>query len=116
MSEVRIFFNPECSTCRNAMEILREKGVDPEVVEYLTDPPTEEEIREVLRLLGAGARAILREKEREAMREAGIGPDSTDDEVIAAMAKHPILIQRPIVVANGRAVVGRPAEKVMDVL
>lgn len=114
--DVTIWFNPECSTCNNALEILLGRGVDPSVVEYLQTPPTSDEIRDVLRLLGVGPRELIRTKEP---LYAELGLDDmrlTDDRLIEAMAQHPILIQRPVLIKGGRAVIGRPPERVIELL
>ncbi len=114
--EAKIFYNPDCNTCRTTMGLLRSANVDAEVVEYLKEPPSAEQIKEILALLGVGPRALLRTKE-PAYREEGLDDLSIDDDaIITAMVKHPVLIQRPIVIANGKAVIGRPPEKVFDIL
>jgi arsenate reductase len=116
MDDVRIFYNPSCSKCRASMDMLRERDIDPDVVEYLKNPPTAEEIRDVIGLLGVGARGILRTTE-PLYKELGLDDLSLDDDaLIAALAEHPILIQRPIVIANGKAVIGRPPEKISSIL
>lgn len=111
-----IWFNPDCNTCNNALEILLGRGVDPEVVEYLEHPPTADEIRDVLRLLGTGPRELIRTKEPR-YAELGLDdPDVTDEQLIEAMAANPILIQRPVLIKGGRAVIGRPPERVIELL
>ena len=111
---VKIFFNPSCSKCRGTLDLLRERGEEPEVVRYLDEPPTAEELREICALLGVGPRAVVRTGE-SVYTELGL-EDADDDALIDAMVAHPILIQRPIVIANGRAVIGRPPERVLSVL
>jgi arsenate reductase len=111
---VTIWFNPSCSKCRETMEILRDRGVETDVVEYLQTPPTAAEIRDVLAKLGLSARALVRSREP---RYAELDlEDATDDELIDAMAANPILIERPVVITGGRAVIGRPPERVIDLL
>ena len=113
---VTIYHNPRCSKSRQTLSLLRERGVEPEIVEYLTAPPDAGEIKRLLGLLGMAPRNLLRRGE-QAYKEAGLDDSSLDDEaVIAAMAAHPILIERPIVVAGERAVLGRPPENVLTLL
>ncbi|MFN2614687.1 MAG: arsenate reductase (glutaredoxin) [Actinomycetota bacterium] len=111
---VKIFFNPECSKCRGTLELLRAQGVEPEIVRYLDEPPNEDELREILSLLGVGPRALVRVD--EPLYEAQKLDDADDAALIAAMVANPILIQRPIVIANGRAEIGRPPERVLSIL
>jgi arsenate reductase (glutaredoxin) len=111
---VRIYHNPRCSTSRRTLALLREKGVEPEIVEYLKTPYTAGALRELLAQLGIPAKALVRKKEAAA---AGIDPASMSEEaLITAMEEHPIIVERPIVVSNGKAALGRPPEKVLEVL
>ena len=111
---VRIYHNPRCSTSRKTLALLREKGVEPEIVEYLKTPYTVAGLKQLLAQLGLPAQAIIRRKEAAA---AGIDPASLSEEaLIQAMAAHPIIVERPIVVSNGKAALGRPPEKVLEVL
>jgi arsenate reductase len=111
---VRIYHNPRCGTSRKTLALLREKGIEPEIVEYLKTPYTVADLKDLLTQLGVPARALIRKKEAAA---AGIDPASLSQEaLIAAMAAHPIIVERPIVVADGKAVLGRPPEKVLEVL
>lgn len=113
---VRIYHNPRCSKSRAALGLLHERGIEPEVIEYLRHPPDEATLRSVLARLGVSARDIARTGEK-AWRELGLDAADVDDEaIIAAMVRHPILIERPIVVTADKAVVGRPPEKVLDIL
>ncbi len=114
---VKIYHNPRCSKSRQTLQILQEKGIEPEVVKYLETPPTEEELRGIIRMLGlASARELMRRKEKE-YKELGLDdPAKTEDELIRAMVEHPRLIERPIVVRDGRAALGRPPEKVVEIL
>ncbi|MEZ5323258.1 MAG: arsenate reductase (glutaredoxin) [Microthrixaceae bacterium] len=115
MPEVEVWYNPRCSKCRTASGILADRGVDATVLEYLKEPPTVEELRSVMTMIGTGdPRAIARRGEA-VWRELGLD-DATDDEVLAAMAANPILIERPIVVVDGRAVVARPPERLLELL
>ena len=114
---VKIYHNPRCSKSRQTLQILQEKGIEPEVVKYLETPPTEEELREIIRMLGlSSARELMRKKEKE-YRELGLDdPAKTEDELIRAMVEHPRLIERPVVIRDGKAALGRPPEKVIDIL
>ncbi|HEX2150821.1 MAG TPA: arsenate reductase (glutaredoxin) [Stellaceae bacterium] len=111
---VRIYHNPRCSTSRRTLALLREKGVEPEIVEYLKTPYTAGALKELLAQLGIPAKALIRRKEAAA---AGIDPASmSEDALIAAMEEHPIIVERPIVVSAGKAALGRPPENVLEVL
>ena len=111
---VRIYHNPRCNTSRRTLALLREKGIEPEIVEYLKTPYTVAGLRELLGQLGMPAKALLRKKEAAA---AGIDPSAmSETALIDAMAKNPIIVERPIVVASGQAVLGRPPEKVLSLL
>src|SRR4051794_32122155 len=101
---VRIYHNPRCSTSRKTLALLRENGVEPEIVEYLKTPYTEDALTELLGQLGLPARTLIRKKEATA---AGIDPASlSETALIKAMAEHPIIVERPIVVSNGKAALG----------
>ena len=110
-----VFFNPECSTCRTAAAILEECGVDADYVRYLETAPSRADLEDVLVKLGTDdPRHILRTKEPI---YAELGLDTADrDELLDAMAAHPILIQRPIVIHGDRAVVARPPERLLELL
>ncbi|BFN13883.1 MULTISPECIES: arsenate reductase (glutaredoxin) [Marinobacter] len=112
----RIFHNPRCSKSRQTLELLQQKGIEPEIIRYLETPPTEQELLHILDLLGCEPRELMRTKEAE-YREQGLdNPDLSRDALIRAMANTPKLIERPIVLANGKAAVGRPPENVLDIL
>ncbi|MBX6368162.1 MAG: arsenate reductase (glutaredoxin) [Rhodospirillales bacterium] len=111
---VTIYHNPRCSKSRQALELLRGRGVEPRIVEYLKTPPDAAELTRLLKLMGKRPRDILRRKEAA---EAGIDPDALSDEaLVAAMVKHPVTIERPIVVSGKKAALGRPPEAVLSVL
>ena len=115
MSEFIIYHNPRCSKSRNTLALLEENGVTPDVVLYLDTNPDEAEIRGLLKKLGLTAAQLVRRGE-DAYKACGLGKDSSDDEIIAAMASHPKLIERPIVVRGGKAVLGRPPENALELL
>lgn len=113
---IRIYHNNRCSKSRAALALLEQHGKPVEVIHYLETPPSVAELKSLVSQLGISARELLRTGEDE-YRELGLDDMSLDDNaLLAAMAKHPRLIERPIVVAHGKAVIGRPPEKVLDVL
>lgn len=113
---VTIFHNPRCSKSRAALDLVRKTGVEPEVVEYLKTNPSFDEIQSLLKLLGLEPRKFMRKGEA-IYKEAGLADSNLSrDQLIQAMVDHPILIERPIVIANGKAAIGRPPEKVLEIL
>jgi arsenate reductase len=113
---VTIYHNPMCSKSRETLTLLRDRGVEPRIVEYLKDPPTVEVLSDVLDRLGLEPRALMRRKEPE-YAELGLDdPGLSREALIAAMAAHPRLIERPIVVTEGKAALGRPPQAVLEVL
>ena len=113
---MRIYHNPRCSKSRGALEMLRERGVEPQVVAYLDSPPSTAELRALLRKLDIPARALLRHGEPEYVELGLASEELTEDQLIAAMSAHPRLIERPIFVVGDRAVIGRPPERVLELL
>ncbi len=115
MSKLTLMHNPRCSKSREALKILEENGIDAEIVKYLETPPTKEDIKNILKMLGINARDLMRTKE-DIYKELNL-KDVTDEEaLINAMAEHPKLIERPIVIKDGKAVIGRPPSKIVDFL
>lgn len=115
MTDVTIWFNPRCSKCRGADQLLREHGVDPEVVRYLDDPPSRDELERVLALLGTDdPREMMRTKEA-VYTELGLA-DAGRDRLLDAMAEFPILIERPVVIRRDHAVIARPPERLLELL
>lgn len=112
----RLYHNPHCSKSRGALELLRERGVDPEIVAYVQQAPSIEELRGLLRMLGVGPRGIMRTGEPEYAELGLADPSLDDDALLAAMHAHPRLIERPIFVHGDRAVIGRPPERVLELL
>ena len=109
-----IYHNPRCSKSRQTLDLLRERGIEPEIIEYLVTPPSAEELKNILGLLGKSPRDIMRKKET---KEAGLDDPALDDEaLIAGMAANPKVIERPIVLNGGKAALGRPPESVIDIL
>ncbi len=113
---VRIYHNPRCSKSRQTLQLLEEHSITPEVVEYLKTPPDVEELAKLLDMLGLEPRELMRRKEKEYKESGADSPDLTRDELIALMVRHPKLIERPIVVKDGKAALGRPPESVLDIL
>ncbi|MES2917684.1 MAG: arsenate reductase (glutaredoxin) [Pseudomonadota bacterium] len=113
---ITIYHNPRCSKSRQALELLEAHGAAPNVVRYLETPPDAATLKALIAALGLPARALLRSGEDE-YRELGLdNPALGEDTLIAAMAAHPRLIERPLVVKGKRAVIGRPPEKVLELL
>jgi len=113
---VTIYHNPRCGKSRGALELLRARGIEPRVVEYLKTPPSAAELEHILELLGLEPRALIRKGEA-AYKAAGLDrPDLDRAALIAALVAHPILIERPIVLANGKAALGRPPENILGIL
>lgn len=113
---VTIYHNPRCSKSRQTLELLRGRSVDPQIVEYLKTPPDAATLSRVLTMLGLEPRDLMRKKEKE-YKEIGLDdPDLSRDALIAAMVAHPRLIERPIVVKDGKAALGRPPEAVLEIL
>lgn len=116
MTEPTLYHNPRCSKSRAALDLLEARGVTPRVVRYLETPPDADTLKALLAKLGIGARQLLRTGE-EAYQTLGLAdPALGDAELIAAMAAHPKLIERPILVVGDRAVIGRPPENVLEIL
>ena len=114
--DVTIYHNPRCSKSRQTLELLRDRGVAPKIVEYLKTPPSARRLGEILDLLGVEPRAVMRTKEAQ-YAELGLDdPTLERDALIQAMIDNPVLIERPIVLAGGRAALGRPPEAVLKIL
>ena len=116
MSEYKIYHNPRCSKSRQTLSLLEENGVTPIVIEYLKTPPSTTELSNIVKLLDVSPQDIMRKKETE-YKEAGLdNSDLTDDQQFELMTKYPKVIERPIVVANGKAAIGRPPENVLSLI
>lgn len=116
MSAVTLYHNPRCSTSRNALALLREHGIEPAVIEYLKTPPSRDELKRIAQATGEPLRALLRTKQPEYLEQGLDNPQLSDDELIDAMLATPVLINRPIVVTAKGARLGRPMERVLEVL
>ena len=116
MSEITAYEKPTCTTCRNLLTLLEERGIDFERVNYHVDPLPEAKIRELVAKTGGPPRDVLRTKE-QIYKELGLGErDVSDDELFKLMAEHPQLMERPVVEKGDRAVLARPIERVLDLL
>lgn len=114
--DVIIYHNPDCGTSRNTLELIRNAGIEPTVIEYLQTPPSREELARMIADAGLTVRAAIREKGTP-YAELGLdNPDLTDDQLLDAMLKHPILINRPFVVTPLGTRLSRPSEAVLDIL
>lgn len=115
MNDLTIFHNPKCSKSRETLALLRARGVEPRVIEYLKAPPTAAELRAIVRELGIKAEQLVRKGE-DIYKANYAGKTLAEAEWIDAMVKYPILIERPIVVRGAKAAIGRPPEKVLALL
>ena len=113
---VTVWHNPRCATSRRVLQMIRNKGIEPHVVEYLKTPPSAKEIKAVLAKLKIGARDLLRRKEADYRKEGLDDEKLAEATIIRAMTEHPVLIERPVVLAGRRAVLARPAERVFEVI
>jgi len=116
MTDLTLYHNPRCSKSRGALELLEERGLNPQVVRYLETPPDAATLKALLGKLGIGARQLLRTGEDEYKSLDLANPALSDEQLIAAMVAHPKLIERPILVVGDKAVIGRPPEKVLEIL
>jgi arsenate reductase len=115
-STVTIFHNPRCSKSRQTLQLLEEQGITPEVRLYLTDVPTQDELKAVLTKLGISARELLRTKEQEYKDLELKDTNKSEEDILSAMISHPKLIERPIVIKGEQARIGRPPEQVLEIL
>lgn len=116
MSQAIIYHNPRCSKSRMTLALLEEQGVEPSIIKYLDTPPDRETLSLILDKLGMKPRDLMRKQEKE-YKENNLADESlSDDQLIDAMLEFPRLIERPIVLANGKAAIGRPPEQVLDIL
>lgn len=113
---VTIYHNPRCSKSRETLALLEEHGIKPKVVEYLKNPPSADTLRKILKKLGLPARDLMRKKEPPYKALQLDNPALSETQLIVAMVKNPVLIERPIVAANGKAALGRPPENVLKIL
>ena len=116
MDDLILYHNPRCSKSRATLELLHSRDYAPRVVDYLKTPPDRAELERLLQALGMRPRELLRSGEAE-YKDAGLDdPDLSDEAIIEAMLAHPRLIERPILISGGRAAIGRPPERVLEIL
>ena len=113
---ITIYHNPKCSKSCQTLKLLQEQGINPVTIEYLKNPPTVEKLKEILSLLGVSPRDLIRKKEDEYKELDLANSRLSDEDLIGFMVKNPNLIERPIVLANGKAALGRPPEQVLYIL
>lgn len=113
--KAKIYHNPRCSKSRASLALLEERGLDVQIIEYLKTPPSAEEIRALLEMLDLPAAAIVRKGEA-AFKESGLSLESPAEELIALLGRQPVVMERPIVVIDGAARVGRPPERVLELI
>ncbi len=113
---VKIYHNPRCTKSRQTLQLLKDRGIEPEVIEYLKTPPSFEELSDIIDKLGIKPRDLIRKQEAE-YKANGLDDNQLDNEaIVRTMVNNPILIERPIVTANNKAAIGRPPENVLDIL
>ncbi|WP_304545912.1 arsenate reductase (glutaredoxin) [Sulfurimonas microaerophilic] len=115
MEKITIWHNPRCSKSRQALSLVEENGCEKEIVKYLEETPTKDEIKNVLSMLGVSAREMMRTKE-DIYKELDLKNENDEEKLIDAMVANPKLIERPIVIKNGKAVIARPPEKALELL
>lgn len=116
MQPVTIYHNPRCSKSRQTLQLLQQQGIEPNVIEYLKNPPTQSELKTVLQKLGITPRELMRKKEAVYKEQQLNDASLSDSKLINAMLEHPVLIERPIVIVGSRAAIGRPPENVLEIL
>ena len=113
---LKVYFKPTCSTCRTALKLIKEHTDEAiETVEYMVEVPTQKEIKEILKMLGIKAEDLVRKKE-SLYKEKYAGKKISEAEWVKILSENPILIERPVVVKGNKAVIGRPVEKIIDLL
>jgi len=110
---IKIWHNPRCSKSREAMNILEENSCKSDVVEYLKNTPDKNEIKVTLGMLGLSARELMRTKE-DVYKELALDNETDDEKLIVAMVNNPILIERPVIFKDGKAIIGRPTSKIAE--
>ncbi len=114
--DVTIYHNPRCSKSRLTLSLLQSKNYDPTIIEYLKTPPSAESLRKILDALDMRPRDLIRTGESIYKSENLDNPELTDEQLIEKMIEHPILIERPVVVSGDKAAIGRPPERVLEIL
>ena len=114
--KVTIYHNPRCETSRNALAIIRDKGIEPTIIEYLKTPLSPEELRALIHQMKVPVRDVVRWKQTAEVAAAGISEATDEDTLLAAMAAHPILMNRPIVITPKGVKLCRPSQEVIEIL
>lgn len=115
-ADVTLYHNPRCSKSRQTLELLKKNSITPQIVKYLETPPDAATLQELLNMLDMEPRQLMRQKEKEYAELELANPSLSNAALIQAMIDHPRLIERPIVVKDGKAAIGRPPEQVLDIL
>jgi arsenate reductase len=115
LADITIYHNPRCSKSREALALLREQDIEPHVIEYLKENPTRDDVERVMKMLGIKYPKAMMRTGEPAFKELALA-DADDDELIDAMVAHPILIERPIIIRGDHAVIGRPPERLLELL
>lgn len=115
-TDITLYHNPQCSTSRKALALLRERGIEPRIVEYLKAPPSRDELKAIAAATGEPLRALLRTKQSEYLAQGLDNPSLTDEQLLDAMLATPMLINRPILATPKGARLGRPLERLLEVL
>jgi len=113
MNTIAIWHNPRCSKSRSAMDILENNNCEIEIIKYLDTNPDENQIKTILKMLGVTPRELMRQKEA-IYKEMNLKEETSDDALISAMTQYPKLIERPIIIKDGQAIIGRPTEKIAE--
>lgn len=116
MSHVKIYHNPRCSKSRQTLELIKQKGIEPEIIKYLDTPPEPQEIKSILTMLNISARDLMRKNETDFKNNNMSDENLTEDQLIELMHQYPKVIERPVVVNGNKAAVGRPPESVLEIL
>tara|TARA_Y100001936_G_scaffold140480_1_gene137086 strand:- start:1000 stop:1350 length:351 start_codon:yes stop_codon:yes gene_type:complete len=113
---ITLYHNPRCSKSRQTLKLLEDRGKNPTIIEYLNNPPTVDQLKEILSLLEMSPRDLMRKKEDEYKKLGLANSELSEEELVDCMVKNPILIERPIVVVGGKAALGRPPEQVLNIM
>ncbi len=113
---VKIYHNPRCSKSRQTLQLLQEQGIEPEIIEYLKTPPTAAELEDILQKLDMQPRELMRKNEAEYKATGMDNTELNSQQLVKGMVDSPKLIERPIVLANGKAAIGRPPEAVLEII
>ncbi len=115
-SAVKLYHNPRCSKSRQVLQLIESKGINPDIIEYIKQPPSYRELEQLLDLLGLEPRQLMRTGEKLYKENELDDPKLDREDLIKAMTEHPRLIERPIVIHQGKAVIGRPPERILEII